>query len=140
MDSKARNNNIDIIKGIAIILMVYGHTFGVARDFIYLFHMPVFIFVSGYCFKEKHLGQCDGVKFEALSAYLEILWPFDDNICKCVLNIGHNIKILFSELDLNQRPLAKTRVLYLLSYPRCRLSPTGDGAISLRPMRLLLGT
>lgn len=52
--AKTRNNNIDIIKGIAIILMVYGHTFGMAKDYIYLFHMPIFIFISGYCFNNFH--------------------------------------------------------------------------------------
>ena len=56
-----RNDIIDILKGIAIILVVYGHviqrTMVVAgADFflnpvfkvIYTFHMPVFFFISGY--------------------------------------------------------------------------------------------
>jgi fucose 4-O-acetylase-like acetyltransferase len=57
-----RRKDIDIIKGFAIILMVYGHTFGVGRDFIYLFHVPVFIFISGYCFNRRHaldLASCE---------------------------------------------------------------------------------
>ena len=55
-----RNENIDIIKGIAVILMVYGHClqYGVngkidyfnmlCFKIIYSFHMPLFTIVSGY--------------------------------------------------------------------------------------------
>lgn len=48
------NNNrkhwIDIAKGIAIILMVVGHTSipNVASNFIYAFHMPLFFIASGF--------------------------------------------------------------------------------------------
>ena len=87
MDSKARNNNIDIIKGIAIILMVYGHTFGVARDFIYLFHMPVFVFVSGYCFNKAHgasLQQAEGYFFSRVRRLLVPYMGF--NIVYAILN------------------------------------------------------
>ncbi|WP_458459768.1 acyltransferase family protein [Pseudobutyrivibrio sp.] len=87
MDSKTRNNNIDIIKGIAIILMVYGHTFGVARDFIYLFHMPVFIFVSGYCFNKAHgasLQQAEGYFFSRVRRLLIPYMGF--NIVYAILN------------------------------------------------------
>lgn len=44
-------------KGIAIILMVLGHagTSGYLHDLIYMFHMPLFFFFSGYCFKEKYI-------------------------------------------------------------------------------------
>ena len=87
MDSKTRNNNIDIIKGIAIILMVCGHTFGVARDFIYLFHMPVFIFVSGYCFNKAHgasLQQAEGYFFSRVRRLLIPYMGF--NIVYAILN------------------------------------------------------
>ena len=46
-----RNEDIDVVKGIAIILMVVGHTFMPGRNFIYLFHMAVFIIASGFCSK-----------------------------------------------------------------------------------------
>lgn len=40
---------IDTTKGILIILMVLGHIFseGIVRDFIYTFHMPAFLIISG---------------------------------------------------------------------------------------------
>lgn len=47
-----RDNIIDIIKSIAIIMMVLGHSGFPFSDFIYLFHMAVFIIASGYLYKE----------------------------------------------------------------------------------------
>lgn len=44
-----REKKIDIIKGIAIVLVVVAHT-GIANKFISLFHMAVFFIASGYCF------------------------------------------------------------------------------------------
>lgn len=57
-----RNIQYDYIKGIAIFLVIYGHTIShidlgqtswwenPIYMFIYMFHMPLFIFVSGYFF------------------------------------------------------------------------------------------
>lgn len=39
-----RNNIIDIAKGIGIILVVAGHSMEWPKNFIYLFHMPLFFF------------------------------------------------------------------------------------------------
>lgn len=45
-------------KGAGIMLMVLGHTFfsDYGDAVIYMFHMPLFFFLSGYCFKASHLG------------------------------------------------------------------------------------
>ena len=50
------NSNITYAKALGIILMVWGHsgTFSYIRDFIYMFHMPLFFFCAGYCFKESY--------------------------------------------------------------------------------------
>ena len=51
-----RYNFLDVSKGIAIILMVYCHCVGWGGsivNFIYLFHMSTFIFISGYLFQNK---------------------------------------------------------------------------------------
>jgi len=56
-----RNKRFDEAKGILILLVVFGHliepqisnSLPVRRvyEFIYLFHMPAFVFISGYLFK-----------------------------------------------------------------------------------------
>lgn len=48
-----RDKSIDILKGIAMILVVYGHTWPFCRNFIYLFHMAVFMMASGYCYRTR---------------------------------------------------------------------------------------
>lgn len=48
-----RNVEIDIVKGLAIILMVIGHVETPAHNFIYLFHMAVFFIAAGYFYKDN---------------------------------------------------------------------------------------
>ena len=55
MEDTKRIDFIDVAKGIAIFLVVYGHTYD-GRNlhlFIYSFHMPLFFFISGLLFKEN---------------------------------------------------------------------------------------
>lgn len=54
-----RSQEIDIMKGIGIILVVLGHVGIRGSHFIYLFHMSLFFLTAGYCFNEKdvmHIG------------------------------------------------------------------------------------
>lgn len=46
-----RDENIDILKALGIILMVYGHIETPQMHFIYLFHMAIFFIASGYLYK-----------------------------------------------------------------------------------------
>lgn len=69
-----RNHNIDIIKGIAIYCVLWGHCiqcmagdvdfFNIkAITFIYSFHMPLFALISGYLFfrtSQKRTVDCYG--------------------------------------------------------------------------------
>lgn len=50
MDNKLLSRKITITKGLCIILMVIGHSGCpvLLSKFIYIFHMPVFFFFSGY--------------------------------------------------------------------------------------------
>lgn len=66
---KQRNQYLDILRGIAIILMVFGHCFQYGNgteliktgDFfnyrvfqiIYSFHLPLFMLLSGYLFLHR---------------------------------------------------------------------------------------
>ena len=49
-----RNKSMDIAKAIGIILVVIGHSDSPLRSFVYLFHMPLFFFISGYFYKDEY--------------------------------------------------------------------------------------
>lgn len=55
--AKRRDQTIDILKGIGIILMVIGHSGAPVwlHNTIYSFHMPLFFIASGWFFSEKYL-------------------------------------------------------------------------------------
>lgn len=50
-----REKWIDAVKGIGILLMILGHMYigDQIRGFIYSFHMPMFVIISGYLFRER---------------------------------------------------------------------------------------
>ncbi len=53
-----KDKSVSMARGLAIVLMVLGHT-GFSEyggKFIYMFHMPLFFFLSGYCFKSFYLS------------------------------------------------------------------------------------
>lgn len=54
--AKNRSPYWDIAKGIGIIAIVLGHSCYFAVGFVYLFHMALFFFVSGYLYSEKKYG------------------------------------------------------------------------------------
>ena len=54
---KQRDVSLDVTKGICIILMVVGHAGcpGWMYNFIYMFHMPLFFFISGMLLSERYI-------------------------------------------------------------------------------------
>ncbi len=44
---------IDQLKGFTIFLVVYGHNYPILEKYIYSFHMPLFIIISGFFFPDK---------------------------------------------------------------------------------------
>ena len=52
-----RDKSLDIAKAICIILMVVGHSGcpTYLNDFVYMFHMPCFFFVSGWLLNDKYI-------------------------------------------------------------------------------------
>ena len=54
-----RDDSISIAKAFAILLMVLAHTWfsDYGSRWINMFHMPLFFFFAGYCFKEKYLTE-----------------------------------------------------------------------------------
>lgn len=70
-----RNASVSISKAIAIILMVLAHASIPLwwQQYIYMFHMPLFFFFAGYCFKEKYLNTAwIFIKNKTKGIY----WPF----------------------------------------------------------------
>lgn len=66
---------VSAAKAVAILLMVVGHA-GCPRymhDYLYMFHMPLFFVMSGYCFKTKYLA--DAVTF-VRRRITGIWWPY----------------------------------------------------------------
>lgn len=53
-----RNKQIDVMRGVGILLMVYGHCCR-ANSGIALFHMPLFFIISGYCFNDDN---CESIR------------------------------------------------------------------------------
>lgn len=52
--NEKRDTNIDIIKGVVIIIIVGGHCRMLFTHFIYLFHVAIFFIASGFCFKSSN--------------------------------------------------------------------------------------
>lgn len=52
----ARSPYWDIVKGVGIITIVLGHSCYFAVMFVYLFHLALFFFVSGFLYNEKKYG------------------------------------------------------------------------------------
>lgn len=60
MNFVSRIHWLDVVRGIAIIFVVLGHTSipgEVGVKWISSFHMPLFFVISGYCYKQKSLGE-----------------------------------------------------------------------------------
>lgn len=95
---KERNLSFDIAKGIAIFLMVIGHTSipKIVSTWIYSFHMPLFFFVSGVFFNLKKYSEWR-VFFITKSKTLlipYILYLLVSEFLKLICNIG-NITLWF---------------------------------------------
>lgn len=65
-----KSNKISFLQSFGIILVVLGHTNNTGtsfylRDLIYTFHMPLFVFISGYLLKFTNfqLNEIDLKKF-----------------------------------------------------------------------------
>lgn len=79
---------IDFVKGCLIIFVIYGHigcgeTSMKIIKYIYMFHMPLFVFVSGFLFREKDS--------------IESLWPSTKRLLR-ILIVFHILYVLFCYL------------------------------------------
>lgn len=98
-----RDNRISNIKGILIILVVFGHVLEADKaryinvyEYIYSFHMPVFIFISGYLSKN--------INFKKIAKLILLYLPFQLFYCIFLFTIGYkevlDIKFLIPQYQL----------------------------------------
>ncbi len=73
---KKRDENIDVLKGLAIICVVLGHCGFPGGAYIYLFHMAVFFMASGYCFDAKKIQSSDNLWEYALKKLRSLWLPY----------------------------------------------------------------
>lgn len=86
---KNRNINIDIIKGIGIILMVGGHCGMPFTHFIYLFHMAIFFMASGYCFNASNSETMQDVLSFVKRKFKGLWFPYV--LWMAVFTLLHNV-------------------------------------------------
>ena len=64
-----RDTKIDSLKFLLVILVIIGHVVGpyktiqsnmIIKDFIYLFHIPLFVYISGYLSKNQSFNNKRG--------------------------------------------------------------------------------
>jgi len=70
------NQSVTYLKAFGIMLVVLGHTMNPVphlNSFIFMFHMPLFLFISGYCFKRKYLQEPKAYVGKRLKG---IYWPY----------------------------------------------------------------
>ncbi len=85
--------DVSIVKGLAIILMVIGHSAPPQSlfTFIYSFHMPLFFFTAGYMFKHKYIHDKRTFIWRRIKG---IYWPF---LKWCLLFLAlHNVLSSFN--------------------------------------------
>lgn len=85
---KTRNNEINILRGIAFCLVLFGHSFPdsaygyingyteFAREYIYSFHMPLFFIISGFCMAPLLSEKQVSIKAELNKRSKRLLIPY----------------------------------------------------------------
>lgn len=82
-----RNERMDIVKGLTIILMIIGHSGFPYTEFIYLFHMAIFFMVSGCLFSFRKITTIHEFFCFVWKKIKGIWWPyFLWNVIYTVLN------------------------------------------------------
>lgn len=70
--NQTRSSYWDVVKGLGIITIVLGHSCYFAVAFVYLFHLALFFFITGYFYNEKKYGDTPFLYF---GSRLAGAWP-----------------------------------------------------------------
>ena len=87
----ARSVWLDNLKGIAIILMVLGHSGAPFTHWIFLFHMAVFYMASGYTWNNKHVQSFNSLKKYILNKIKTLYVPYV--LCNILFVLLNNVFI-----------------------------------------------
>ena len=75
---KKRVEWIDSLRGLAMFLVILGHSFYIRnnkiRNYLYSFHMPLFFFISGLTTKRKDISFIEFIKKKAKNLLLPYLF------------------------------------------------------------------
>lgn len=97
---KKRIEEIDIVKALAIICMVVGHSGAPFTDFVYLFHMAVFFIASGFFYKNSSSDSLQGM-IELIIRKMKQLWiPYF--VWNMIFTILNNLFITINIYTSNQ--------------------------------------
>ena len=114
-----RDNSVSIAKAFAIMLMVLAHTWfiDIGNKWINMFHMPLFFFMAGYCFKDKYLTDFKTFASKKVSGLYKpfVKWSlvflvlhnvfFNFNIYNSEFGYRGNVSQLYSLKDFVQRTI-----------------------------------
>ena len=120
-----KDNSVSIAKAIAILLMVLAHTqfskYG--SQWINMFHMPLFFFFAGYCFKDKYLETPSDFVIKRVKGLYKpfVKWSLIFLVLHN-LSMGQGAKIDFAGLipfptDTNGHERSKTDILSAHRFP-----------------------
>jgi len=98
MKQKKRISWIDIFKGLAIVSVVIGHSGSQLTPYIYLFHMPAFIFISGFTFNFKKYSNIEKLVFNKFKRLIipYFSFAFFYSFLQIILKVLNLDSILFS--------------------------------------------
>lgn len=71
-----RDIQMDIIRGIGIILIVLAHTKSPFNNFVYLFHLALFFILSGYFFKSDDMKDLKSLKEFIVKKFKRLYIPY----------------------------------------------------------------
>lgn len=94
IEKQKRNDVIDIVKGIAILMVVAGHCGVPLGSFFYLFHVAIFIISAGFCFNEKYVQDSQGMRILFWARLKRLYVPYV--IYHLIFTVFHNLFIRFN--------------------------------------------
>ena len=83
----------NVVKGIGIICIVIGHCVMPIQNLVYLFHVPLFFFLSGYFYNEKKYGD---TPWDNLQARMQLWIKYV--VMYAIYVVGHNVLMHFDML------------------------------------------